>query len=108
MSNIAEQFQVMHSLIETSNIELHKLQNKKIKTSAGKIRANLLTIKKLCDTTRKQVLEEMKAIPTKTRTKTPPNTPEPVEEKTELTEREVMEELGEIEKPKKRVRKDKK
>ena len=80
--SISENMATINAIIETSAIDLGKLQNKKIKTSGQKLRANLLSIKKLCDTTRKQVLEKMKAIPTKSRNnKTPPNTPEPVEQK---------------------------
>ena len=87
----------MNAIIESSAIDLGKLQNKKIKTSGQKLRANLLIIKKLCDKTRKQVLAEMQAIPTKTRKK--------VEVKEQLTEREVMEELGEIPKLKGKTKK---
>ena len=81
--SIVDNLTVIQSLIDTTNIEVNNLQNKQIKTSAARARANLLSIKKLCDMIRKDILTEVKAIPTKTRTKTPPNTPEPVEEKEE-------------------------
>ena len=106
MSNIHEHMTTINALLETSSIELKKLEEKQIKTSGAKIRANLLTIKKLCDTMRKEVLEKVKAIPTKNRrTTTPPNTPEQVEEKKEENKQEETE--VEKPKPKKRGRKPK-
>ena len=81
--SIVDNLTVIQSLIDTTNIEVNNLQNKQIKTSAARASANLLSIKKLCDMIRKDILTEVKAIPTKTRTKTPPNTPESVDEKEE-------------------------
>ena len=70
--SIIDNLHVIQSLIDTTNIEINNLQNKKIKTSASKARANLLSIKKLCDTSRKQILEEVKKIPVKSRKTTKP------------------------------------
>ena len=69
--SIVDNLTVIQSLLDTTNIEVNNLQNKQIKTSAARARANLLSIKKLCDMIRKDILTEVKAIPTKTRTKTP-------------------------------------
>ena len=96
MSNIHEHMTTINALLETSSIELKKLEEKQIKTSGAKIRANLLTIKKLCDTMRKEVLEKVKSIPTKNRSKK-------VEEPVEEPEEEPVEE-PEVEKPKPKKR----
>ena len=70
--SITDNLTVIQSLLNIANIEINNLQTKKIKTSASKARANLLSIKKLCDTSRKQILENVKAIPTKSRKTTKP------------------------------------
>ena len=50
-----EDFQLIISLINTLNGDYEKLVLKKNQTSGKKLRATLLTIKKLCDTIRKSI-----------------------------------------------------
>ena len=60
-------FSEIKALIGSAEFELKKFESKKIKSSGSKVRAALLDIKKLCDSLRKDIQAEIKAIPKKER-----------------------------------------
>ena len=64
---IDENIQNMGTLIASVGLELQRFESKPSKTSATRIRASLLQIKKLADVMRKDILAESKEIPTKSR-----------------------------------------
>ena len=78
-----ELYETLKSSVIALNLDLERFKEKKVKISGARARSMLLDIKKLCDSLRKQLLTQIKELPVKYR-------PE------ELSEREVMEELGEI------------
>ena len=92
--------------------DYEKFDKKKVKVAGARVRNNLLNIKKLCDILRKQVLVQIKDLPIKHRPsssddeekeekKEETKDDEKEEKKEEMppTEREMMEEAGEL-KPK--------
>jgi len=72
VKTIEENYKDLQALIECLNIDVDKFQEKKIKAAGQRARSNLLNTKKLCDTLRKQILAEIKAIPVKHRFPDPP------------------------------------
>jgi len=72
VKTIDENYKDLQALIECLNIDVDKFQEKKIKAAGQRARSNLLNTKKLCDTLRKQILTEIKAIPVKHRFPAPP------------------------------------
>jgi len=72
VKTIDENYKDLQALIECLNIDMDKFQEKKIKAAGQRARSNLLNTKKLCDTLRKQILAEIKAIPVKHRFPDPP------------------------------------
>lgn len=62
-----ENYEQLKSTIDALQVDFEKFQNKKVKAAGQRARNHLLTAKKLCDTLRKQIMTEMKAIPTRHR-----------------------------------------
>jgi hypothetical protein len=69
VNTLNENYEQMKGLVNSLSIEMDKLQNKKIKSSGLRVRASLLDIKRLCDTMRKQILVDVKAMPVRPRKK---------------------------------------
>lgn len=64
---LVENYEALKATIEALKIDYEKFQDRKVKAAGGRVRNNLLNCKKLCDKIRKQVLVEIKEIPTKHR-----------------------------------------
>ena len=62
-----DNYKALKSIIETLDIDFSKFQHKKVKACGARVRNNLLNVKKLCDMLRKQILFDIKEIPTKHR-----------------------------------------
>lgn len=104
-----QNYDTLKAVIESLSQDFDKFESKKVKIAGQRVRNNLLNAKKLCDKMRKQIITEMKELPTKHREDydVPPPSPEdtpvdtPVEsldsdEGKEPTEREMMEVVGEL------------
>jgi hypothetical protein len=72
MSTMNENFTNLNTLVGSVGLELTRFQTKPTKTGATRVRASLLSIKKLCDLMRKQILAESKQIGTTARVKVEP------------------------------------
>ncbi len=117
INSMEENYRDLQALIECLNIDFDKFKEKKVKAAGQRARNNLLNTKKLCDKLRKQILEEIRSIPVKHRISSDEDKSEEdkseEDEKIEIvdtdkiieelpkgangpSEREVMEELGEI------------
>ena len=59
----------LKSLVLVLDIDYEKFKEQKIKVSGTRLRNSLLTIKKLCDSLRKDIMSEIKALPVKKRVK---------------------------------------
>jgi hypothetical protein len=109
MSIMNESFTNMETLVGSVGLELTRFQTKPTKTGATRVRASLLSIKKLADLMRREILAESKQIGTTPRVKV-----EPVVEDTfpdpPVLERETtsIPSCVEKKKPKTRVSKKKK
>jgi hypothetical protein len=66
---IKENYDALKATIEALTIDYEKFNDKKVKAAGARVRNNLLNCKKLCDTLRKQVLSDIKSLPTKHRVK---------------------------------------
>lgn len=75
-----ENYQSLKAIVNAIDTDFKKFKLKKVKASGNRVRNNLLNIKKLCDELRKQIQEDIKAIPTKHRKKTISTTEETKEE----------------------------
>lgn len=95
IKTIDENYENLKAVITALTNDYEKFKQKKVKAAGQRVRASLLNTKKLCDTLRKQVKEEITAIPIKHRnkgssseseeeTKSEP-TPEPKSEKPETS-----------------------
>jgi hypothetical protein len=108
---IIENYETLKATIEATKSDFEKFNAKKIKAAGQRARSNLLTIKKLCDTLRKQIIVDIKDIPIKHRIDTDDVTPEPLELKRETTgapeapEVEIELQPETVEEPIKKVRK---
>ena len=72
-------FSEIRSLVEVLGLDFSKFSDKPSKTGGARLRASLLVVKKLCDTLRKEVLQETKLIPTRSRPiKIPVGPPKPL------------------------------
>lgn len=69
ISSLSDNYEQLKSLIESIKSDFEKFQNRKVKAAGHRVRCNLLNSKKLCDILRKQIMLEIKAIPTKHRIK---------------------------------------
>ena len=67
--SIGENYENLKGTIGAINQDYEKFNNKKIRASGLRVRALLLNTKKLCDVLRKQINEDIKAIPIKHRNK---------------------------------------
>ena len=92
VKTMSENYETLKATADAMTSDFEKFNSKKIKACGQRVRSNLLTIKKLCDTLRKQIIADIKDIPIKHRIDT--------DEETEVVEvPEVVEE------PVKKVRK---
>jgi hypothetical protein len=104
-----ENYKSLKAITEALDTDFTKFQGKKVKASGNRVRNNLLNIKKLCDVLRKQILVDIKEIPTKHRINTEdkkPKTPEPKTPEPEPLElvretTEMHEDLKKVKKPRK-------
>jgi hypothetical protein len=104
-----ENYKSLKAITEALDTDFTKFQGKKVKASGNRVRNNLLNIKKLCDVLRKQILVDIKEIPTKHRINTEdkkPETPEPKTPEPEPLElvretTEMHEDLKKVKKPRK-------
>lgn len=116
IKTIDENYENLKAVITALTQDYEKFKSKKVKAAGQRVRASLLNTKKLCDIMRKQVIEDIRTIPIKHRNKSSDEEKSDEEEKKEeekkeeevkeelpLTERDVMEEVGEL--PKRRRRK---
>ena len=68
---IDENYENLKAVITALTNDYEKFKRKKVKAAGQRVRASLLDTKKLCDTLRKQVKEEITTIPIKHRSKSP-------------------------------------
>jgi len=71
VKTIDENYENLKAVITALTNDYEKFKEKKIKAAGQRVRASLLDTKKLCDTLRKQVKEDMTTIPIKRREKNP-------------------------------------
>jgi hypothetical protein len=64
-----ENYKALKATIIVCDTDYDRFTQDRVKVSAGRLRGNLLAVKKLCDVVRKQVLEDLKALPSKSRVK---------------------------------------
>lgn len=69
VKTIDENYENLKAVITALTNDYEKFKEKKIKAAGQRVRASLLDTKKLCDTLRKQVKEDMTTIPIKRREK---------------------------------------
>jgi hypothetical protein len=109
-----ENYKSLKAITEALDTDFTKFQGKKVKASGNRVRNNLLNIKKLCDVLRKQILVDIKEIPTKHRINTEDKKPETLEPKTPEPEPlepeplELVRETTEMHKDLKKVKKPRK
>tara|TARA_R110000868_G_scaffold65714_4_gene196224 strand:+ start:504 stop:740 length:237 start_codon:yes stop_codon:yes gene_type:complete len=60
-----DKFKELFAVVAVLEMDSKKFEEKPSKTSGARLRASLLTTKKLCDVLRKEVLTVVKAIPSK-------------------------------------------
>ena len=75
-STMSENYETLKATADAMTSDFEKFNSKKIKAAGQRVRSNLLTIKKLCDTLRKQIITDIKDIPIKHRIDTDEETPE--------------------------------
>ena len=73
---IDENYDNLKAVIMALTSDYEKFNKKKVKAAGQRVRSSLLNTKKLCDTLRKQVKEEIATIPVKHRSKSPPSSSE--------------------------------
>ena len=90
-NNLKENYELLKSNVDSMNSDFEKFNNKKIKVAGSRFRNSLLNCKKLCDTLRKQVTENISTLPIKHRTQ-PRDSPTPIssEEEEEVKEEVVV------------------
>ena len=62
-----ENYETLKSTIDALSVDFDKFEDKHVKAAGQRARNHLLTAKKLCDTLRKQIIGEMRGLPTKHR-----------------------------------------
>lgn len=92
---IDEEFKTLKSLVDAMTSDFERFNSKKVKACGQRARSNLLTIKKLCDTLRKQIIIDIKNIPINHRITTDD----------EVVEVETKEEVKKVRKPRRANRK---
>lgn len=58
-----ENYEILCALVKASEIDFEQFQTSHVKACGNRVRHNLLNVKKLCDTLRKQILEDTKVMP---------------------------------------------
>jgi len=97
IKTIDENYDNLKAVITALTQDYEKFKSKKVKAAGQRVRNGLLNTKKLCDILRKQVLADMREIPIKHRfSKSSDEEEVKSEEEHPLSEREVMEETGEL------------
>ena len=84
-----ENYDTLKATIEALSKDFSKFEDKKVKAAGQRVRNNLLNAKKLCDTLRKQIMKEMRELPTKHRISSSDDE-ETKEENKEETKEEVI------------------
>lgn len=69
LNSLEQNYQDFKSVVQMINNDYEKFHIKKVKVSGQRCRNNLLTCKKLCDSLRKDILQNMKEMPVKSRNK---------------------------------------
>lgn len=67
VKTMSENYETLKATVDAMTSDFEKFNLKKIKAAGQRARSNLLTIKKLCDTLRKQIITDIKEIPIKHR-----------------------------------------
>ena len=62
-----DNYETLKATCDAMTSDFEKFNSKKIKACGQRVRSNLLTIKKLCDTLRKQIIKDINEIPIKHR-----------------------------------------
>ena len=104
IKTIDENYDNLKAVITALTQDYEKFKSKKVKAAGQRVRNGLLNTKKLCDTLRKQVLADIREIPIKHRSKSSSDEEGEIKEQSDptgeeehpLSEREVMETLGEL------------
>lgn len=65
---ISENYEALVAICKSLSIDFEKFHDKSIKSAGLRVRNNLLNCRKLCNSLRKQVLNDLKALPIKHRT----------------------------------------
>jgi|TARA_R110000823_G_scaffold177628_1_gene310188 hypothetical protein len=69
VKTIDDNYNNLKAVIMALTQDYEKFKTKKVKVAGARVRNNLLNCKKICDIMRKQVLEQIKELPIKHRTK---------------------------------------
>ena len=67
VKTIDDNYNNLKAVIMALTQDYEKFKTKKVKVAGARVRNNLLNCKKICDTMRKQVLEQIKELPIKHR-----------------------------------------
>jgi len=67
VKTIDDNYNNLKAVIMSLTQDYEKFKTKKVKVAGARVRNNLLNCKKICDTMRKQVLEQIKELPIKHR-----------------------------------------
>ena len=67
IKEMEENYENLKAVITALTQDYEKFKAKKVKAAGQRVRASLLNTKKLCDIMRKQVIEDIRAIPVKHR-----------------------------------------
>jgi hypothetical protein len=65
--SMSDNFKKLKATVEALEFDFSKFYDKRVKVAGSRCRNNLMNCKKLCDTLRKQILEDIKDLPTKHR-----------------------------------------
>jgi hypothetical protein len=87
-----ENYDTLKATIEALSKDFSKFEDKKVKAAGQRVRNNLLNAKKMCDTLRKQIMKEMRELPTKHRISSSDDedTKEEVKEETKEVKEEIF------------------
>jgi hypothetical protein len=108
---VEDNYKTVKSTIDTSTTDYEKFKSKKVKAAGQRARNNLLNAKKLCDTLRKQILEDIEGMPTKHRITDTAATTESVAVENclvDVEEKPIEEKEKPIEEKEKKVRRSRK
>ena len=96
---IDENYDNLKAVITALTNDYEKFKQKKVKAAGQRVRASLLNTKKLCDILRKQVKDEITAIPIKHRNKSSDEDEDKPEDKSEDQPEDQPEDKPEEDKP---------